>query len=98
MYGLSSRKIPKGGLTADKIIVNNGSVASVAKGLTYKGGYNAISETPDRAQRISEIGPVQIDYYHAAEGASDAATAVAVAATIAGNGTVVGFPEGHGSR
>ena len=33
---------PMGGLTADKIMVDNGSVKSVMKGATYKGGRNAL--------------------------------------------------------
>ena len=32
---------PMGGLTADKIMVSNGSVKSVVKGATYKGGHPA---------------------------------------------------------
>ena len=60
---------PAGGLTADKIKVENGTVKSVVKGVTYKGGHPAIAATATqpaeqlRAKRDSELGPEMIDYY-----------------------------------
>ena len=66
---------PMDGLTTDKIMVENGSVKSggIVKGLTYKGGHNAITieSGPDTdqgcrcdsrfpleiPQRVSELGP-----------------------------------------
>ena len=76
---------PKGGLTADKIIVKNGSAGSVVKGATYKGGHNEI-EVVDRTitvddatvtlpgytidKRDSELGPKMVTYYHTEAGAA----------------------------
>ena len=67
---------PMGGLTADKIMVANGSVKGVAKGVTYRGGHPAISPAVAaavnvlpvnaRSKRDSELGPEMIDYYLAA--------------------------------
>ena len=67
---------PMGGLTADKIMVANGSVKGVAKGVTYRGGHAAITAVVAsastqgavmaRPKRDSELGPEMIDYYLAA--------------------------------
>lgn len=63
---------PMGGLTADKIMVENGSVKSVVKGVTYKGGHSAITAVAAaenvlpinaRAQRPNALGPEMIGYY-----------------------------------
>ena len=91
---------PMGGLTADKIMVTNGSVKGVVKGLTYKGGHPALDTTNSGTgtavlKRDSQLGPRMVRYYHVAGDATAAGTAVADAAT-ADNGTVANFPEATG--
>ena len=49
---------PKGGLTAAGIMVENGSVTSLTKGLTYKGGHNEIeiaARTIDREDPLEDV-------------------------------------------
>ena len=103
---------PKGGLTMDNIMVANGTVTSVARGLTYRGGHNEI-EVAERTvgegdaevtlpaytipQRISALGPAMVDYYHTADDADAAEdVAIVVEGAAADNGTVVNFPEATG--
>ena len=107
---------PMGGLTADKIVVKNGSVKSVVKGATYKGGHPERAEivgyipadttvTPNLPAvnlpavplMMSELGPEMVMYYHAAEDASAAATAVTgTADTTPADGTIDDFPQATG--
>ena len=52
---------PMGGLTADKIMVENGSVKSVVKGATYKGGHPLRAEIAIIYRSDSEAVPVVED-------------------------------------
>ena len=78
---------PKGddGLTTNHLMVENGKAVEVVKGLTYKGGHPtydiaAVVVTDELTipavtvpERMSELGPAMVMYYHAA---GDAAAAV----------------------
>ena len=79
---------PMGGLTADKIMVANGSVKSVVKGVTYRGGHSMIAAATTnqvavkaRSKRDSELGPEMINYYLAAVDASATLPVTAVFGT-----------------
>ena len=105
---------PKGGFTEAGIMVENGRVSSLTKGLTYKGGHPAIiiaGRTIDRGdvlddivipestidKRDSELGPAMVDFYHAADEATEAATAVEEGeGTVDTTGTHADFPEATG--
>ena len=75
---------PMGGLTPDKIRVENGVATSVVKGVTYRGGHQAITATTtqpaekERAKRDSELGPVMIDYYTLDNNTGNNATSISL--------------------
>ena len=103
---------PMGGLTADKIMVSNGTVKSVVKGATYKGGHNARAEIADYIPAGTGGTPPAVPLpavdkmdselgpamvmYYHAAQDASAAAAAVAAAATGDNGTVPNFPEATG--